>query len=98
MINKPTIIPHDNPQVAVSAERAKERKQEKTPRLFERKGPVIIMDRRDPNAFDGTCAFCGKKDELRPYGPNNESICFDCAMKDEATTAKKFGEMIDNVD
>lgn len=66
-----------------------------TPKLFERRGNVTIMDRRDPSAFDGKCELCGAADELRPYGPNNENICFDCAMKDEATTAKKFHEMLD---
>ena len=64
-------------------------------KLFQRVGNVTVLDRRDPHAFDGICAFCGKPDELRPYGPNNESICFDCAMKDEATTLRKFHEMKD---
>jgi hypothetical protein len=32
-----------------------------------------------------------KKDELRPYGPKGERICFDCGMKDEATTDKMIG-------
>lgn len=46
------------------------------------------------------CEMCGKLDECRPYGPNDEQICFDCAMKDEETTNRKlaayiFGE--DNV-
>jgi hypothetical protein len=44
---------------------------------------------------DKPCAFCGKVDELRPYGPNDEWICFDCAMKDEATAAKKFRAIIE---
>lgn len=44
---------------------------------------------------DGICEMCGKKDELRPYGPNNENICYDCAMKDEATALRKFRERID---
>lgn len=39
---------------------------------------------------DAKCEFCGKEDELRPYGPNRERICFDCAMKDEATTKRIF--------
>ena len=26
------------------------------------------------------CEVCGKIDECRPYGPNDEQICFDCAM------------------
>ena len=65
------------------------------PKPFERIGDKIVMDRSDPHAFDGNCAFCGALDELRPYGPNNESICFDCAMKDEETTARKFKEHLD---
>jgi hypothetical protein len=64
-------------------------------RLFERRGNTVIMDRIDPHAFDGKCAFCGREEELRPYGPDNENICFDCAMKDEATTARKFAEMLE---
>jgi hypothetical protein len=68
------------------------------PKLFKRHGKHIIMDRRDPHAFDGKCEFCGKQEELRPYGPNNESICFDCAMKDEETTKRKFEEMLKGAD
>ena len=26
------------------------------------------------------CELCGKIDECRPYGPNDEQICFECAM------------------
>ena len=67
-------------------------------RLFQRKGPFVVMDRVDPHAFDGKCALCGKVEELRPYGPNNENICFDCGMKDEVTTSRKFQEMLDGAD
>ena len=42
------------------------------------------------------CQLCGTVDECRPYGPNGEQICFDCGMKDVATTewqmAKRLGE------
>lgn len=41
------------------------------------------------------CDFCGKIDELRPYGPNKECICFDCAIKDEETTKKQFGKFME---
>jgi len=41
---------------------------------------------------DAKCELCGKMGELRPYGPNNENICFECGMKDEKTTAKKMDE------
>jgi hypothetical protein len=43
---------------------------------------------------DQMCEMCGKIDECRPYGPNDEQICFDCAMKDEATTNRKMGAYI----
>ncbi len=29
------------------------------------------------------CEFCSVVSECRPYGPNDEQICFDCAMKDD---------------
>jgi hypothetical protein len=44
------------------------------------------------------CELCGKKAELRPYGPNGESICFDCGMKDEKITKKKFFGLLNNTD
>ena len=28
---------------------------------------------------DQVCELCGRIDECRPYGPNDEQICFDCA-------------------
>lgn len=29
------------------------------------------------------CEYCGKLDELRPYGKNGAKICFECGMKPE---------------
>ncbi len=43
---------------------------------------------------DEVCEMCGKVDECRPYGPNDENICFDCAMKDEETTERKMAAYI----
>ncbi|MDD5651751.1 MAG: hypothetical protein PHF86_15250 [Candidatus Nanoarchaeia archaeon] len=43
------------------------------------------------------CDFCGEVKELRPYGPNGECICFECAMKDEKTTKEQFNKIISNV-
>jgi hypothetical protein len=40
------------------------------------------------------CQMCGVIDECRPYGPNDEEICFECAMKDEETTRKKMNSYI----
>lgn len=44
------------------------------------------------------CELCGIIAECRPYGPNDEEICFDCAMKDEETTKQKLFKYILNVD
>jgi hypothetical protein len=52
-------------------------------------GPGVIAQQGDE-----VCEMCGKVDECRPYGPNDENICFDCGMKDPATTEKKMGQYI----
>jgi hypothetical protein len=44
--------------------------------------------------LDQICELCGIIAECRPYGPNDEQICFDCAMKDEDTTERKMAEYI----
>jgi hypothetical protein len=44
------------------------------------------------------CQMCGVIDECRPYGPNDEEICFDCAMKDEETTECKMAAYIFGVE
>ena len=41
-----------------------------------------------------TCELCGVIEECRPYGPNKEQICFDCAMKDEETTIKRASQYL----
>lgn len=45
---------------------------------------------------DDTCAYCGKIDELRPYGKNGARICFDCGMKSEnkTLTEQAFGNLL----
>jgi hypothetical protein len=35
-----------------------------------------IIAQQEPEA----CEACGLIEECRPYGPNDENICFDCAM------------------
>ena len=49
-----------------------------------------IIQEESPQA----CQMCGVIDECRPYGPNDEEICFDCAMKDPETTEQKMGAYI----
>lgn len=53
---------------------------------------VTVIDRRE--VPEGKCAMCGAEDELRPYGPKGEWICFDCGMKDEKTTAARFRKIV----
>jgi hypothetical protein len=45
-------------------------------------GLGIIM--QEPDQF---CELCGKLDECRPYGANDEQICFDCATRDDESKA-----------
>lgn len=58
--------------------------------MSERKILVI----RPPEDNMGDCALCGDHAELRPYGPNGESICATCGMKDEEATKAKFRELL----
>ena len=51
----------------------------------------------EPEPF-GKCEYCGKVDELRPYGKNGARICFRCGMKNKEETAKIFLEEIKDVD
>jgi len=53
-------------------------------------GNVVIIE-EEP---EGICEICGKKAELRPYGPNGERICFECGMKDEETTMKMSAKIL----
>lgn len=54
-------------------------------------GPGFIAEEKDQ-----VCELCGIIAECRPYGPNDEQICFDCGMTDEDTTRKKMEMYIFN--
>jgi hypothetical protein len=54
---------------------------------------VDVLDRTE--VPEGTCQLCNKAgEELRPYGPKGEWICFGCGMKDEAATARRYTEIV----
>jgi len=55
-----------------------------------RVGNVEIIE---PEEHD-VCELCGKRAELRPYGPHGERICFECGMKDQATTERQFHKLL----
>ncbi len=58
--------------------------------MSERIGNTIIIRAEEPQQ----CDFCGKIAELRPYGPNEECICYECGMKDEETTNKMCAKIL----
>lgn len=43
---------------------------------------------------DGPCELCGKIDELRPYGPKGERVCFGCGMKDEEAAKRAMNRYV----
>ena len=65
-------------------------------KLFDHKDGMVLLDRGDGTQaeWSGKCQLCGQVDELRPYGPKDEWICFDCGQKDPVTTARKFSEFL----
>ena len=52
-------------------------------------GLEIIEAIREEFSEKGTCELCSKVTDLRPYGPNDELICYECGIKDEKTTQAK---------
>lgn len=53
-------------------------------------GNTIVFEEEEPQQ----CDLCGKIAELRPYGPNGEKICYDCGMKDKATTRRMVAKVL----
>ncbi len=58
--------------------------------MSRRIGKVIVIEPE----LDAVCELCGKVDELRPYGPRGERVCFDCAMKDEAAASRQMARVL----
>lgn len=51
----------------------------------------IVFIEPEPN---DVCELCGKTEELRPYGPNGERVCFDCGMKNEPAARTRMGTLL----
>lgn len=58
--------------------------------MSKRIGKIAIIAPEPPD----TCQFCGAFDELRPYGPKGERICYNCAMKNEKTTERQMRKIL----
>lgn len=54
---------------------------------------ILVIEAELPD----TCELCDAFEELRPYGPNGERICFECGMKNEKTTNEAFGKLLNTV-
>lgn len=44
--------------------------------------------------FHEACELCGKVEELRPYGPNGEDVCFDCGMLDKKSAEQAAARLL----
>lgn len=58
--------------------------------MSKRVGKVIVIEAEK----EDICELCGKKAELRPYGPHGERICFECGMKDKETTERMMAKVL----
>lgn len=44
------------------------------------------------------CETCGKEAELRPYGPRGERICYECGLKNPASTMRQMHKALTGED
>ena len=44
------------------------------------------------------CVYCGNMRECRPYGKDGQQICYECGMKDEATTNQEFDKLFEGTE
>jgi hypothetical protein len=58
--------------------------------MSERIGNLIIIKEEPPDV----CDQCGKVDELRPYGPKGELICYDCAQKNPEVSERMMKRIL----
>ncbi|MCI0351471.1 MAG: hypothetical protein L0Z53_18770 [Acidobacteriales bacterium] len=58
--------------------------------MSRRVGNVTIIEATPP----AQCELCGAVEELRPYGPNGESICFKCAQRTPEATEKQMARIL----
>jgi len=55
-------------------------------------GEILEAERFIEQQKPQQCDLCGIIAELRPYGPNGETVCFQCGMKDEEAAKRRFLE------
>lgn len=60
-------------------------------------GKEIIIEVEKPDK----CEYCGRTEELRPYGPGGARICYDCGTATpemKKIVAENFDKILDQVD
>lgn len=62
--------------------------------MTRRVGSTIIIEAET----NDVCELCGVVDELRPYGPNGERICYDCGQINPALTEQKIRELFEGAE
>ncbi len=60
--------------------------------MSRRIGNNIVVLEAEP---DRRCELCGKLDECRPAGPNQEQVCFDCSEKDPAARERYIQRLLE---
>lgn len=57
--------------------------------MTKRIGNIVVIETTKP----AKCDLCGKKDELRPYGPKGENVCYSCGQKDPAALKRAMNKL-----
>lgn len=58
--------------------------------MSHRIGNVTVICETPPRQ----CETCGEVKETRPYGPNGQEICYDCAMKNPKATNARMDHVL----
>ena len=57
----------------------------------------MMKDESRALALYTRCALCRKKSDTRPFGPQGERVCYDCAMKNESAARRQFSRLVRGV-
>lgn len=57
--------------------------------MTKRVGGIVHIEKTPP----APCDLCGRTAELRPYGPNEENVCIDCAEKNPEAMQRGIEKM-----
>ena len=58
--------------------------------MTKRIGDIVIIEEEEPDF----CEYCGRLEDLRPYGRDGARICFNCGMKNKEETNKNMEKIL----